>query len=414
MASRLFGRKNKSKRKDTTKGTFVSYVDTLDQDNLENESISCPGVVTSNPNTVDNDIGLHNANMNAMTTDIPWKDMSRLNTTEDDTILKLNVTEEPNENGLEPPKQCLNITRKEPIYQVPRLCCSKTEHLEGFYLTSNASGKQATESSQLYHLNLNKSSENEQNHQNSKSLESLDQTNSDSLNQMDSGNINYSPVENDVFFSRNNSHSEYTKLHWPASTADVDEDYIDMQGFAKIPLSKSKHLSCSAIGDKRSLCFENQWHDMLPTEQSKSATCPPSVGGSVLQKQDLNENTDTDQSNNQNVKWDILEGATKNTPISAAVDLSALETEPRTAKIRPKTRQFFLYTVEEVVDCFEECGLPQLAEICKEETVDGEYFQDLMDDELTQEPFCLGPFHVSKVRKIIEGWRPRRLVSDPH
>ena len=46
--------------------------------------------------------------------------------------------------------------------------------------------------------------------------------------------------------------------------------------------------------------------------------------------------------------------------------------------------------------------------------MDGEYFQDLSDEDLTQEPFSLNHFHISKVRKVIEGWRPRRLVSDPH
>ena len=82
----------------------------------------------------------------------------------------------------------------------------------------------------------------------------------------------------------------------------------------------------------------------------------------------------------------------------------------QTTPVRPRARPFLLYTVEEVVDCFEECALPQLAHICKEENLDGEYFKDLSDRDFAQEPFLLNRFYVSKVRKIIAGWRPKRLA----
>ena len=81
----------------------------------------------------------------------------------------------------------------------------------------------------------------------------------------------------------------------------------------------------------------------------------------------------------------------------------------QTTPVRPRARPFLMYTVEEVVDCFEECALPQLAHISKEENLDGEYFKDLSDRDFAQEPFLLNRFYVSKVRKIIAGWRPKRL-----
>ena len=90
--------------------------------------------------------------------------------------------------------------------------------------------------------------------------------------------------------------------------------------------------------------------------------------------------------------------------VAHVIPLTGRQTTP----CRPRVRPFFMYTVEEVSDCFEECALPQLAYICKNENLDGEYLSDLSDSELAQEPFRLNQFHISKVRKIIAGWRPKR------
>ena len=95
-------------------------------------------------------------------------------------------------------------------------------------------------------------------------------------------------------------------------------------------------------------------------------------------------------------------------PRSASVAHVIPLTGRQTTHCRPRVRPFLMYTVEEVAVCFEECALPQLANICKDENLDGEYLSDLSDSELAQEPFHLNQFHVSKVRKIIAGWRPKR------
>ena len=110
------------------------------------------------------------------------------------------------------------------------------------------------------------------------------------------------------------------------------------------------------------------------------------------------------------VKEDRMKSVTAERPLSAAIVPFIQETNKPKPPIRPRMN-FFIYTVEEVVECFNECAMPQLANVCREEHLDGEYFKDLGDGDLAQEPFCLKSFHISKVRKIIAGWRPRRLST---
>ena len=95
--------------------------------------------------------------------------------------------------------------------------------------------------------------------------------------------------------------------------------------------------------------------------------------------------------------------------ISATVAPYVPETRKPKPPIHSTVRPFIQCTVEEVVECFQECALPRLASVCKEEHLDGEYFRDLSGEDLAQEPFCLKHFHISKVRKIMAGWRPKRL-----
>ena len=123
---------------------------------------------------------------------------------------------------------------------------------------------------------------------------------------------------------------------------------------------------------------------------------------------DKSKNTNAD-SDGECAKEDRMISVTAERPLSAAIVPFVQEAKPK-PPIRPRM-QFFLYTVEEVVECFNECAMPQLANVCREEHLDGEYFKDLGDEDLAQEPFCLKSFHISKVRKIIAGWRPRRLSA---
>ena len=126
----------------------------------------------------------------------------------------------------------------------------------------------------------------------------------------------------------------------------------------------------------------------------------------TMAEKSKNTKADTD---GECAKEDRMISVTAEKPLSAAIVPFIQETKPK-PPIRPRMN-FFLYTVEEVAECFNECAMPQLANVCREENLDGEYFKDLGDEDLAQEPFCLKSFHISKVRKIIAGWRPRRLSA---
>ena len=126
----------------------------------------------------------------------------------------------------------------------------------------------------------------------------------------------------------------------------------------------------------------------------------------IIADKSKNTKADTDA---ECAKEDRMVSVTAERPLSAAIVPFIQATKPK-PPIRPRM-QFFLYTVEEVVECFNECAMPQLANVCREEQLDGEYFKDLGDEDLAQEPFCLKSFHISKVRKIIAGWRPKRLST---
>ena len=67
---------------------------------------------------------------------------------------------------------------------------------------------------------------------------------------------------------------------------------------------------------------------------------------------------------------------------------------------------FYDYTVEEVVQCFKQVALSNIAEICERERFDGKFFQHLSEEEI-KTYFDLKQLHLIKVRRTINGWRPR-------
>lgn len=69
--------------------------------------------------------------------------------------------------------------------------------------------------------------------------------------------------------------------------------------------------------------------------------------------------------------------------------------------------EFFNFTVKQVAECFKQCAVPRLANICQRQMLDGNFFKDFDFDQFTQEPFKLDTFTIKKVKKIvIDGWRP--------
>ena len=71
-------------------------------------------------------------------------------------------------------------------------------------------------------------------------------------------------------------------------------------------------------------------------------------------------------------------------------------------------KEFYGYSVPEVVDCLNACALPHLASICKKERLDGYFFKNFDLSLLTNEPFLLNWFHIAKLRRVMSGWRPKQ------
>jgi hypothetical protein len=63
--------------------------------------------------------------------------------------------------------------------------------------------------------------------------------------------------------------------------------------------------------------------------------------------------------------------------------------------------------VKELVLCLNQCALPQLAKLCDENTIDGEFLFDLQEHDLRDKPYSLSKIEMLKAKKMKEGWRPK-------
>lgn len=68
---------------------------------------------------------------------------------------------------------------------------------------------------------------------------------------------------------------------------------------------------------------------------------------------------------------------------------------------------FYTYTVEEVYECFQNCGMSKFAKDCKENALDGNFFKDIDLNVFKDDPFSLKTFDIFKVSRIVKyGWKP--------
>ncbi|KAK3612654.1 hypothetical protein CHS0354_042176 [Potamilus streckersoni] len=73
-------------------------------------------------------------------------------------------------------------------------------------------------------------------------------------------------------------------------------------------------------------------------------------------------------------------------------------------------KRFGSLSKSQLVRCLEECGLKELAAVCQNEKLDGQFLEKhVSDEDLMQDPFLLTRFQIRKLRAIIDGWRP---ISD--
>lgn len=79
----------------------------------------------------------------------------------------------------------------------------------------------------------------------------------------------------------------------------------------------------------------------------------------------------------------------------------------RVSRDNQTKEDFYSYSVDEVVKCFELVALPNIAKICEEERFDGRFFEHVSENDI-KTYFHLNELHFIKMRKtIFEGWRPR-------
>ncbi|KAL3868993.1 hypothetical protein ACJMK2_041731 [Sinanodonta woodiana] len=77
-----------------------------------------------------------------------------------------------------------------------------------------------------------------------------------------------------------------------------------------------------------------------------------------------------------------------------------------------KSMPFRALSKTQLVKRLEECGLKDLAAVCENEKLDGQFLaKHVSDEDLMQDPFLLTRFQIKKLRAIIDGWRP---ISDFH
>ena len=399
----ISGGKPKERKLNSLRGTFISYVEEEEGENAEidkEDTVSENVFVgrelreeTSTQNTDLDEGSMANADFNDASGSILKLEMSEPDSakpksdiqTSDDTKTKSPSTPKAHLS----PKHTFT---EEAIYQVPR-----ARPNAGGVDNAGFEGMAGANDQHLY-SNLEKLAESGH-YEVPKSPRKIDDT-----SEIGNGDITESNVPSYVTIYDN---AKLTHAKIPH----LEDDYIDMQG----TVSRDRYKSCSAIEGKLDAQYENTT-SVLETLQIKTTRSAPNspvmrslkpIGSCTERGQIAGDSSDE---TNVYVEPDPVERKTTRTPQSATVTPYIPETEPSTTSLSSAltTRPFIQYSVEEVVECFEICALHQVAEVCKKESLDGEYFKDLNDSDLTAEPFCLSQFHVSKVRRIIAGWRPKR------
>lgn len=147
----------------------------------------------------------------------------------------------------------------------------------------------------------------------------------------------------------------------------------------------------------------NESKDMN-TSCSMCITSNPSIKSNPLDEEPVSRENNTRDRRDRS-QWKIF--ANKNKSLMSS-QTHEVKQEKQTYNHPDIDRSFFDYTVEEVVDCFKKCAFIGLAQTCLDEQLDGEYFRDITADDLVQEPFNMNWFHISKLFKVINGWRPKK------
>ena len=94
-------------------------------------------------------------------------------------------------------------------------------------------------------------------------------------------------------------------------------------------------------------------------------------------------------------------------PVSQSLVRPIVRVQPSTRVVSTTSMDVSQMSVKELVLCLNQCALPQLAKLCDENTIDGEFLFDLQEHDLRDKPYSLNKIEMIKVKKMKEGWRPK-------
>ena len=94
-------------------------------------------------------------------------------------------------------------------------------------------------------------------------------------------------------------------------------------------------------------------------------------------------------------------------PVSQSLVRPIVRVQPSTRVVSTTSMDVSQMSLKELVLCLNQCALPQLAKLCDENTIEGEFLFDLQEQEIRDKPYSLNKIEMLKVKKMKEGWRPK-------
>ena len=101
------------------------------------------------------------------------------------------------------------------------------------------------------------------------------------------------------------------------------------------------------------------------------------------------------------------EDRSKVPPVPQSLVRPIVRVQPSTRVVSTTSMGVSQMSVKELVLCLNQCALPQLAKLCDENTIDGEFLFDIQEHDLRDKPYSLNNIEMLKFKKMKEGWRPK-------
>lgn len=178
--------------------------------------------------------------------------------------------------------------------------------------------------------------------------------------------------------------------------------------------NKQKLVECRGLDEMNNdYILMNPMERLRITNSESTDTC--NENRELIEQHPLHLNEETNNAENQTTE-DLYKNF-PGKPISTDFNYVPHDPEKKIDKVVTFDRNdskidfaevFYRYSVNDVAACFTICGMKSMANICKENHLDGEFFRNIdLTEILTNDPFSLNRFENDKVKRIIQtGWRP--------